>query len=145
MYTRVVFPLVALCLIAADDPDKTATKDEDRFQGEWTMVSLEVQGKKLADAEIKEYRLTIKGDQWSVTNGVANGTDFKFKLDASKSPKSIDMSTKIDGEERASKGIYKLEDDTLTMCRIVAQNKRPTEFKTTDREGILVVWKRVKK
>ena len=51
------------------------------------------------------------------------------------------------GKENPNPGIYKLEGDTLTMCRATATGdvEPPHEFKTTAEEGLLTVWKRATK
>jgi uncharacterized protein (TIGR03067 family) len=112
-------------------PDDTR-KDEESLQGVWQLVALEQDGKPATTAELKEIkdrRLTVKGDQMS--HGIP-GVTFKgsFKLDAGKKPKAIDL-TDASGSDKArtSLGIYSLEDDTLKMCLDVIGRDRPTEFK----------------
>ena len=68
-----------------------------------------------------------------------------YKIDPSKNPKTIDFTIKAGDTEGVSRGIYKLEGDTLTLCRTVGDIERPKEFKTTAEAGFLVVWKRAKK
>jgi uncharacterized protein (TIGR03067 family) len=44
------------------------TKRElDQLQGEWTMVFLEQRGTKVPDERVKQFKLTIQGDQWTDT------------------------------------------------------------------------------
>lgn len=137
MTARAVLPCVAVLLIAAVTPAQDTKKELDKLQGEWTMVSLETRGRKAPDETVKQYKLTIKGDQWTVNEA----NKMTFKIDPSKSPKTIDFTIKAG----VSRGIYKLEGDTLTLCRTVGDIERPKEFKTTAEAGILVVWKRAKK
>jgi uncharacterized protein (TIGR03067 family) len=142
-FARGVLPFVVLIFMGADDPAKEAKKDHDLLQGEWTGVSLEMGGK---ESDNKEWKLYIRGDEWTVTQPgghtlVAN----VVKIRPSKDPRQIDLSYKVPGgKEQSSLGIYKLDDDTLTLCRTWAPQARPKDFKTTKAGGILVVWKRVK-
>jgi uncharacterized protein (TIGR03067 family) len=130
--------------MAAAAPAQDAKKELEKLQGEWTMVSLEQRGKKVPDETVNLYKLTIKGDQWIVKAGDGPESKVTFKIDPSKDPKTLDMTFKGADEETSSQGIYKLEGDTLTLCRTVGDRERPKEFKTTEEAGILVVWKRAK-
>jgi uncharacterized protein (TIGR03067 family) len=137
---------IVLLLSADQDPEppKDVKKELASLQAEWTMGSMETRGKKAADAQVKLSRLTIKGDKWIVKIGGGKGVEpagSTMTIDPSKKPKTLDLK----GTRSASKGIYKLEGDTLTLCRVTGKAERPKEFKTTAESGILVVWKRVKK
>jgi uncharacterized protein (TIGR03067 family) len=140
MSVRVVLPFAVVLLMAADDP----AKDEDKLQGEWTMVSMEIRGTKHSEDDVKKYTLTIKGDRWTVTNSRSSPV-LTFKIDPSKEPKTLDLTIKVGNQDKVSHGIYKLEGDTLTICRTEENGERPKEFKTTAESGALVVWKRAKK
>jgi uncharacterized protein (TIGR03067 family) len=85
-------------------------------------------------------KLTIKGDQWILTPGATAS----IKIDGSKDPKWIDL-TFPRGTGTASPGIYKLEGDMLTICRVLAGKERPKEFKSAEVGSNLVVYKRVTK
>lgn len=151
MTVRAVLACVVVFLIVAatpaQDPKKEAqdTKKElDKLQGEWTMVSLEENGKKASDEFVKQFKLTVKEDKW-----IVNGREKPFKIDQSKDPKTLDLVFKFGNKEIVSQGIYKLEGDTLTLCRYSGRSSekagRPKEFKCRDNQDILVVWKRAKK
>jgi uncharacterized protein (TIGR03067 family) len=135
------------CLLFAAEPrgNDADKKELDKLQGDWTMVSMEFRGKKASDEEVKNYKLTIKDDQWTVT---VNGRDNKatIKIDPSKDPKTIDLTFTINDVISLSRGIYKLDGDTLSVCRNMGDNERPKEFKTSEEAGGgLVVWKRASK
>src|SRR5262249_51754050 len=57
----------------------------DRLQGEWTMVSAEKRGEKVRDEAVSRSKLTIKGDQWTVTppEGKGRSTTMTMIIDPS--------------------------------------------------------------
>jgi clostripain len=145
------FELLELWFNVADEKSVVNAADAERefekLQGEWTMVSLEQRGRKSREEAVKLMKLTVKGDQWIVTRQGQDGEQkYTIKIDPSQNPKTLDLVTNAGNREFASLGIYKLEGDTITLCRTTEAGDigRPSEFKTTPEEGILVVWKRVK-
>lgn len=118
----------------------------DKLQGEWTMTAREIRGEKSDDSAIKQFKLTIQGNQWIATSTRPNSNPSKMtiQVDPASSPKTIDLTI---SNGSALLGIYKLDGDTLTVCRSAATGdvERPQEFKTTKDDGSLTVWQRVKK
>jgi uncharacterized protein (TIGR03067 family) len=137
-----LFPLFLLMLIATGVSAQDSKKELDKLQGEWTMFSREANGNPSANTN---WKLTIKGDQWTVTrpDKDVGGINSTIKLDPSKKPKEIDLITK----RGTISGIYKLEDDTLTFCRpaSIKNVERPKEFKTADSPNQIIIWKRTVK
>jgi clostripain len=124
-----------------------AKKELEKLQGEWTMVSREMGGQKTRDEVLKQFRLTIAGDEWIVTYQDKENLRITLKIDPTREPKTLDMRPKGGNEEDVSLGIYKLEGDTLTLCRMMASGDiaRPQEFKTTREGEVVVVWRRALK
>ena len=135
----------AAAVVADDAADK---KDKEKLQGTWAAVSGEKEGKE--DPEAKEHALVFEGDKFSVKKGdkvVVRGT---FKIDASKSPETMDIEISEGPEDvkgKTAQAIYALDGDELTWC--VAEpgsGKRPEKLAT--KEGVkhmLVKLKREKK
>ncbi len=126
------------------DAVKASEKELEKIQGEWTMVSLEERGRKSPDENVRLMKLTVKGDQWIVSRqGGAGERKDTIKIDPSQNPGILDLTGPAGF---TSLGIYKLEGDTLTLCRTIERGDidRPREFKTTSEEGILVIWQRAK-
>jgi uncharacterized protein (TIGR03067 family) len=145
MSARAVLPCIAVLLVVAATPARDAKKELEKLQGEWTGVSLEENGKKIPDGHVKKFKLTIKGEKWMVQFGDKQVGDATFKIDPAKDPKRIDMTFKVEGDDLDSHGIYKVDGDTLTLCRAHGKAERPKEFKGKDDQYNIEVWKRVKK
>ena len=111
-----------------------------KLQGIWTIVSLEMKGNKSSHESIKDWKLTIKGDEWTVSTP-SRKTERRFMIDTSKNPKMLDL-IKLDNKEAISPGIYNIEAETLTVCRTGFGGERPKQFMTAKDLGILAVWKR---
>jgi uncharacterized protein (TIGR03067 family) len=117
--------LVPGLLITDDLPKPEDVKKEvEKFQGSWKFVKLERDGEDLTN-QLGDVEMEVKGEEYTAPNIAA-----KFKLDPSKTPKAIDLSyTEGPAAGHTLKGIYKLDGDTLTICRALAEeDKRPTEF-----------------
>lgn len=142
MSTRAV-PLILVVLFAAGASGQDAKKDLDQLQGDWMMQSREANGNPSTNTN---WKLTIKGDQWSVTRPDKDTAALQatIKLDPSKKPKEIDLMSK---KGVFIPGIYKLDGDTLTFCRPgpSMNAERPKEFKTADSPNEIIVWKRAVK
>lgn len=122
-----------------DEPD-----DLERVQGTWTMVSFEVDGESVPQDQVKGGRLVVAKDVYTpMFQG--RTTAFTVVLNPEKDPKTFDLTVREGaGRGRLFKGIYKLEGDTLTVCRAMMEEaERPTEFATGAESGqSLVVWRR---
>jgi uncharacterized protein (TIGR03067 family) len=118
-----VFATGLLSLV--DDPKPDDVKKEfEALSGTWKITKMELEGKDLlanfgeVEAEIKDKELT------------SPGIAADLKLDPSKKPKAIDLSyTEGPSAGKTVKGIYKLDGDTLAICRALKEeDERPTEF-----------------
>jgi uncharacterized protein (TIGR03067 family) len=140
--------LAAGLLIAADDKkDDAAKKDVEKLQGEWVMESHEINGEKLGEDRIKDYKRTVKEDHFTVVVGDKTVVEGTFVLDTSKKPKTLDI-TLESGDQKGEKmlGIYELDGDTYKVCIGAPGIDSPTEFVSKpDSNHGLTIWKRVKK
>lgn len=154
MTRRRLLIVLFLCSASAHAADKAADEMK-KLQGEWQVVEVQVKGKKLTkdnDPQTKDMQFVIK-DLIMTARSQSSGAERKktFKLDPSKSPKSIDI-TSLDGHEKGQTAacIYKLEKDRLTICvpyfPPADPSKRPTEFKAGADDGMMpLVLERVPK
>jgi uncharacterized protein (TIGR03067 family) len=142
MIARVAVAFVLLSVggfCIGDDKKDNKKDDKELLQGEWPLVSIELGGKEVERS--KDQKLVIKGDDWTAPGG----GKFKFKIDATKSPKQLDLIREQGGQEFTWVGIYKIEGDTLTFCRSAgAGGERPKEFKGGPGVALLV-FKRAEK
>ena len=141
--TRYILGFIAFATMAGAVSGNAADTDEEVLRGEWDLSSIEVQGKSLP-APVgkggsivfdKDGKLTLKDPGKPDKVG-------KYKIDAGKDPKQIDLIVSKDGE--AMQGIYEWDGEKLKMAFSAAdpKGKRPGEFKG---ENILIVfWKRQK-
>jgi len=140
-----VLCIVAVCsftaVIAVAD-DKSAD-DAKAMQGAWQAVDLKANGEKSPDDQVKELQIVIKGDEIFAVKPQGEDPRNKFKLDSSKTPKTIDL-TPLDGPRKGQivPGIYSLKNGRLTLCINIFREDpalRPTEFKTQASDGVVLV------
>lgn len=134
--------------------DDRGAKEQERrelklLQGKWRVVKIEVDGKELPVDELAKMRYTIRGDEIEQATGGTDGEKMKLSLSPGSTPKEFNL-TAVNGPNgvkgRTTAGIYKLEDDKLTLCGRKfdqAEMGRPKEFKAA--AGVsLAVLERVK-
>ena len=100
------------------DDKGSATTDFQRMQGAWAVQKLEQDGKPAADAPLLKM-VIIKDDlfafRYFLPRSKQNGDlVHRFKLDPSKNPKRIELTSHEDGSLEV--GIYELDGDTLKFC-----------------------------
>lgn len=119
--------LAALVFLIAPDDDKQL----EPFQGKWKIVSVVVNGEEPPNKEqFDKSTLEVKGNERILRVGDEVRTRSKFKIDPSKSPKTMDLEV-IEGDEnikgKTLKGVYELKGDTMTVV-ISLTDERPTDL-----------------
>jgi uncharacterized protein (TIGR03067 family) len=125
--------------------------DKERLQGTWRAVSSEQGGKE--DPNAGQHTLTFAGDKFTVKRNDKLMIEGTFKVDPSKTPKTIDMTiTRIEeGNQekfkgKTSQGIYELKKGELKWCAAEpGSSERPTDFATAGTKHMLVTLKREEK
>jgi uncharacterized protein (TIGR03067 family) len=145
-----IFPVVfvgSLLMVAAvpasQDKDQ---KDEDKIQGVWLPVLMEKGGEKAPEEVYKSAKMIIKeGTITMELQGQADPSKVTYKIDPSKTPKHIDITQSISGQDNLMIGIYLLEGDDLKLC--FSKDARPTEWTTKagDSNGLIVLKREKKK
>jgi uncharacterized protein (TIGR03067 family) len=113
--------------------------------GSWQAVSYALDGNKASDKEMRKIKLTIDADGKSAALReaevfIASNT----KIDPTQTPMTIDI-TFTGGETngKTAPGIYKIDDDILTICRTGPDKPRPVEFSSKPGSGhTLMTYKR---
>jgi uncharacterized protein (TIGR03067 family) len=105
--------------------------------GTWLAVSYSLDGNEAAAADLQGIKLVIDPD--GKTAASRDGKMFiasTTTIDPTAKPLAIDISfTAGDTKGRTSLGIYKIEDDVLTICRAAPDKPRPTEFSSKPGSG----------
>jgi uncharacterized protein (TIGR03067 family) len=130
MRWHAVLVVATAFLLAADTPDEGAVKkDLKKLEGTWKVVGFEHDGKKSGEEELKDWKIVIAGDKYTmmVGNITEEGT---FKIVPGKKPKWVDT-TPSEGANKGQtrRGIYELKDDDAKMCiASIGKEERPKEF-----------------
>jgi uncharacterized protein (TIGR03067 family) len=132
---------LSACRAADADADVLA-REKERLQGTWAATAVIDNGREEAAEQVRELKLTIKGDKYIYTLGQRSFAAV-YKIDPTKKPKEMDVTF----EEGPIKGttmraIYALEGDELKIC---GGDKRPAELASRPKsQVILFVFKRGK-
>lgn len=140
MKVQVLIVVAAGLLTAADTPKGEETKEIPKFQGAWQAVAAERGGVPYTEEKVRRVRWTVEGDKISGTNIDNIPFQATYRLDPTRSPKTIDFTDPT----MLSIGIYDFHGDRLKVC--MTTRDRPTDFVTKGKEDrTLFVFKRVAK
>jgi uncharacterized protein (TIGR03067 family) len=137
--------ILTFLIAAGAAQDDAAKKDLDALQGDWQAVSVEVDGKKKPDDEVKSARLTFKGDKVITTGKDMTKHEATFKLDPTKTPKVIDIMPSTGGDAgKTQVCVYAIEQEQLIICGAKGVGgARPTDLKAGE-NVVRIVLERVK-
>jgi uncharacterized protein (TIGR03067 family) len=133
-------------LIGADALTKGVPNDAKALQGTWELSAGEADGKALTAKQLKDGKLVIKGDQYTVTLAGRGTVKGKQKLDPAKEPMTIDIKDASGPNKgKTCLGIYELKGGEFRVVFAPPGKLRPTKFTTAPDSGQwLHVWKHVK-
>jgi len=135
--------LFMACVLAAAD---TAKVDE-KLNGSYVGGGGETNGKPFNKEDLKDFKLVIKGSQYTLNSGTGESVQGIQTVDITKSPKNIDA-TDGSGRNKGKTilGIYEIKGDEFKVSFSMPGKPRPTKFTTEkDESGQWVhIWKRVK-
>ncbi|MBA4188399.1 MAG: hypothetical protein C0467_10380 [Planctomycetaceae bacterium] len=121
-------------------------KKEVKLEGTYLIVGIEAGGEKLPDEFVTkqpeaERTITIKGDKIIASKKDGKEDPATFKIDATKTPAEITITTKKPDKDETAYGIFKVEGDKLTICAIESEKAtdRPKEFKTSKESKSLIL------
>jgi uncharacterized protein (TIGR03067 family) len=137
---------LAVCLLAGAD-EGAVQKEMKRLEGEWSMVSGEIDRQPLPAEYVKGAKRVAKDGETTVMIGGRLFMKARYTIDPGKKPKTIDY-TMTDGPTKGKTqlGIYELDGDTVKFCFAAPGKERPQDFTTKEGSGrTLSVWKRDKK
>jgi uncharacterized protein (TIGR03067 family) len=132
---------LAICLMLG----AKEVNDAEALQGTWKLTAGESSGKKLTEKQLKDGKLVIKGDHYTVTIDGRGTVEGEQKLGAMPKFKTIDI-TDDNGaqEDETCLGIYELKGNEFRVAFAPPGKARPSKFSTTPDSGHWMhVWKRV--
>jgi uncharacterized protein (TIGR03067 family) len=143
---RIGLLILAIMATGADATKGLPDKELDHLQGEWAGVSFEANGNSVSTTNAG-WRVVVKGKTVDVQFGIVP-FDGTLVLGSAGGQKTLDIvETKSGGNpvRMEISGIYKLEQDKLTVCYRFGSNKPPSEFRTAaTMDTMMQVFKRAK-
>src|SRR5215510_14971250 len=112
------------------------TTELDRLQGTWRVASLESDGSTRPSDDLTDAAITVRGNRFTSV-GMGDAYDGTIELFPRKKPKAFDLVfTSGPPEGARNRGIYRLDDNTWTICLATRGNGRPRSFKTKPDSGL---------
>ena len=143
-YRIVLAGMLALGLLGralAQTPEERLKREEEKLAGTWRVTAAKAMGERVPPDQLPKMKLTFKDGKFTVQHGNDKPLEGTYKIDPSKTPKTIDITNRTTGPEEGKKqvGIYELTDNELKICASDASKKRPTDFDTRNKEGYTVL------
>lgn len=140
---RIFGLVVALVGIASQIALSDDKKAAGELEGVWKLTAMTKEGKQ-EEKGVGVAQFVFAGEKVTVEVG-GKGEPATFKADAKAKPATIDIINKGPcGKERTTKAIYKIVDDTLTICAALDDGERPKDFKA-DKANVVMTLEKVKK
>lgn len=130
----------SLGLSTAAPAPKDDKDDLKKFEGDWTFTAWEASGQTLPQEALDIAKWSVKGDKYTFEMGEVK-EEGTIKLDPAKKPATIDFAiTSGNDKGKDQPGIYKVDGETITICLARPGGKdRPTDFKSTEENGFILV------
>jgi uncharacterized protein (TIGR03067 family) len=125
----------------SDEKKPDAKADPTALKGKWEVVAAMFNGNE--SAGLRGRVLEFGDKEFSTYDGDKKGRTIGFSLDASTTPKQIDLSRGNDGAKAL--GIYSIDKDELKLCYSEPGAERPKKFESPAGDKVfLLVLKRLK-
>ncbi len=134
--TTTILLVCSLANVVADDPPKK--DDAQSLKGTWKALSMKEGGQNVPGEFLKSMTFNFDGKKY-VQKVQDQSEEGNYSIDASQSPKTIDLDIKTGNDEgKKQLGIYKLEDGKLTFIVAKAGSKdRPKSFKPEEGADVI--------
>jgi uncharacterized protein (TIGR03067 family) len=132
---------VTMFAYSGDAKEEAIKKDRKMIEGTWRIVSLELNGNKGGEDDLKKLKVVNGPDgTWSFHSDGKEVMKGISTFDPTMKPKTIDFSP-IEGESAGKEflGIYELGEKTRKMCFAPPGMNRPTEFSSITGSGHIFI------
>ena len=143
---------VLICLlVGCQAPADVLTQEVQKLSGTWQVASSQNEGKDQTE-RAKGYRYVVEGQLMKLQDRQGKPIprpdgkpdERSFLINVQTNPKTIDMTIQVRSNAYLSLGIYRLQENELTLCWAEPGLPRPTEF--VSKQGVtLIVLQRMKK
>jgi len=112
------------------------SSDLDALQGEWYLTSFELDGNAVSMTPFASPKVVIDGDRF-LASGMGAPYAGKIVVDATKEPKSFDLViTAGHAAGTRNRGIYRLGNESWTLCLATQGDERPRSFDSKPNTGV---------
>ncbi len=124
--------LFVSCFVLAAGFRFDAAADWKELKGDWQPTKMELDGNALPDDDVKAILITMSEGKYSAKRGDEVIDEGTSKIDASKSPKHLDLIASVgDNKDKERKGIYEIKGGVLKFVIAAPEKDRPTKFEST--------------
>jgi uncharacterized protein (TIGR03067 family) len=126
--------------------DKPIEQELQRDQGTWQFEALTIDGRPVAKGMLKDWRLIIKGNDWTFRQGEKTVLQGKYQIVAVEGKVRQTIVTVLEGntEKHRLLGITEVQGKMRKGCLAKPGQDRPTTFSSEPGSGqILIIYKRV--